>query len=150
MGKLAYIFMAFFGAIPAGFGLYVMVLHLLDRSEAISGMLLTVSIVITVCLFLVTLSPFIVLVFYRDSQPQLAMAGAEADATDGGDGGSRAPAASSEAFDDAIPQDFDQEELEASQPDQFDDFEEEYDESEYAEDEYDESEFDDFDLDDSE
>jgi hypothetical protein len=147
VGKLAYFFTTFVGAIPAGFGIYVMVRHFLDRAEAINGILLTVSIMITVCLFLVALTPFIVLIFYKDNSPQLAVAGAGAvgagAAAGGGSGGSD-PETEDEGFGDAIPTDFDQDELEASIPDsEFDDFEDDAEDEE----DYDESEFEDFDLD---
>ena len=146
MGKLGYFFTTFVGAIPAGFGLYLLIAEVfLERTEKLTTMLLVISITITVCMALVVLTPFMVLVFYKDTRPKLAAAGAAAGAGAGaaaGGGRDDGP----DGFDDAIPDDFDEEELAASVGDDFGD--DEYDdgggfEDEYATDDYDDDDYDD-------
>lgn len=143
MGKLGYFFTTFVGAIPAGFGLYLLIAEVfLERTEKLTTMLLVISITITVCMALVVLTPFMVLVFYKDTRPKLAAAGAGAVAGTAAAGGRDDEA---DGFGDAIPDDFDEEELETSVGDDFDD---EYEEGggfddEYATDDYDDDDYDD-------
>ena len=137
--------MTLVGAVPAGGALYALIMNILDRANSIGPVLLAVTITATVCTAMVVLTPFIVLVFYKDTrlpmapQPQgAAAAGAaapqKADETDG--------------FGDAIPDDFDEEELAASSGDdeEFDDDADAYDDDEFGD--YDEEyeEFDDDEL----
>ena len=140
MGKLGYAFTTLIGAIPAGLGLALLIMEVfLKRTEVLSNMLLSVCIVIAVCMALVALTPFMVLVFYKDSRPKLAAAGAAAAA-----GGAAAVAdrpAAAEDFGDAIPDDFDENELRDSASggdddyDDYDDFEDEgYEEGDYDDD----------------
>ena len=143
MGKLGYFFTTFVGAIPAGFGLYLLIAEVfLERTEKLTTMLLVISITITVCMALVVLTPFMVLVFYKDTRPKLAAAGAGAVAGTAAAGGRDDEA---DGFGDAIPDDFDEKELATSVGDDFDD---EYEEGggfddEYATDDYDDDDYDD-------
>jgi hypothetical protein len=116
VSKLAFFFMTLVGAVPAGGALYALIRNLLDRADTIGTMLLAVTITATVCTALVVLTPFIVLVFYKDTrqpiapEPQGQAAGtAEAAPTTGRE---------DEGFGDAIPDDFDEEELAASNDDE--------------------------------
>lgn len=123
MSKLGFTAMTLVGAVPAGFTLYLLVQHFVDHgvpSADIVGIAVWVSLA---ALFLVVITPFIVLIRYKGPEKVAAPTpakGAKADA---------APAAKKkgkgESFDDAIPEDFDEEELKASQPE-----EEAYDEEE--------------------
>jgi len=143
VGKIGYFFTTFVGAIPAGFGLYLLIAEVfLERTEKLTTMLLVISITITVCMALVVLTPFMVLVFYKDTRPKLAAAGAGAVAGTAAAGGRDDEA---DGFGDAIPDDFDEEELATSVGDDFDD---EYEEGggfddEYATDDYDDDDYDD-------
>jgi len=125
VSKLAYFFMTLVGAVPAGGALYALIRTLLDRADSIGTVLLAITITATVCTALVVLTPFIVLVFYKDTrmpmapQPENAAAGA-------------APAPQSdseeEGFGDAIPDDFDEDELAASaDDDEYGDFDDDAD-----------------------
>lgn len=106
--------MTLVGAVPAGGALYALIQTLLDRADSIGTVLLAITITATVCTALVVLTPFIVLVFYKDTrmpmapQPEGEAAGAAA-----------APEqdAEEEGFGDVIPDDFDEEELAASDDD---------------------------------
>jgi hypothetical protein len=139
VSKLAFFSMTLVGAIPAAGALYALIRNILDRANDIGTVLLIVTIVASVCTALVVLTPFIVLVFYKDtrlpmeSEPSGAAAGAAA-----------APkkADEEEGFGDAIPDDFDEEELAASGGD--DDDVDAYDDEEYGD--YDE-EYEEFDED---
>jgi hypothetical protein len=128
VSKLAFFFMTLVGAVPAGGALYALIRTLLDRADSIGTVLLAITITATVCTALVVLTPFIVLVFYKDTrlpmapQPEGASPGAVV-----------APkkAAKEEGFGDAIPDDFDEEELAASaasdDDDEYGDFEDDVD-----------------------
>lgn len=142
MSKLAFFAMTLVGAIPAGGALYALIRNILDRANDIGTVLLIVTIVASVCTALVVLTPFIVLVFYKDTRlpmapnPEGAAAGAAA-----------APkkADEDEGFGDAIPDDFDEEELAASAgDDEFDDDVDAFDDDDYGD--YDE-EYEEFDED---
>lgn len=136
MSKLSFTAMTLVGALPAGFTLYLLVQHFVNHGVPSANV---VGIAIWVCLaalFLVVITPFIVLIRYKGPEKVAAPApakGAKADA----------PAAKKKGkdagFDDAIPDDFDEEELKASQA------EEAYDEEEGGGDfDYDEDELEDF------
>lgn len=144
MSKLAFFFMTLVGAIPAGGALYALIMNILDRANSIGTVLLAITITATVCTALVVLTPFIVLVFYKDTrlpmapQPEGAAAGA-----------APAKADEEEGFGDAIPDDFDEDELAASAGDDdeygdFDDDVEAFDDEEFGD--YDE-EYEEFDED---
>ena len=146
MSKLAFFFMTLVGAIPAGGALYALIMNILDRANSIGTVLLAVTITATVCTALVVLTPFIVLVFYKDTrlpmapQPEGAAAGAAA---------APAKADEEEGFGDAIPDDFDEEELAASadNDDEYGDFDDDveaFDDEDYGD--YDE-EYEEFDED---
>jgi hypothetical protein len=143
VSKLAFFFMTLVGAIPAGGALYALIRNILDRANDIGTVLLIVTIVATVCTALVVLTPFIVLVFYKDTrlpmapQPQGAAAGAAAAPKKADDDA---------GFGDAIPDDFDEEELAASADDdeEFGDDVESYDDDDFGD--YDE-EYEEFDED---
>lgn len=143
MGKLGYFFTTLVGAVPAGFGLYLMIAEVfLKRTEELTTMLLVITITATVCMALVALTPFMVLVFYKDTRPKLAAAGAGAAAAGAAAAASRGDEA--EGFGDAIPDDFDEEELAASAGEDYGD---EYADDEYADDDADyEDDFEDLDL----
>jgi len=136
VNKLAYFFLTLVGAIPAGGALYALVMNLFDRADKLGGLLLGVTITAAVCMLLVTLTPLIVLFGYKDTRPKpepgAATAAEPATAAAGA-------AAAAPGFDDAIPEDFDENELAATA-------DSEYGDGEYEEAEYDEGEFDDFDL----
>lgn len=121
MSKLAFFFMTLVGAIPAGGALYALIRNLLDRADSLGTTLLAVTITATVCTALVVLTPFIVLVFYKDTRPpEEPQSEAEAAAPE--------PAAAKdeeEGFGDAIPDDFDESELSASADDDFESFDDE-------------------------
>lgn|GEM_PF-1214886 len=141
MGKLAYFFTTLIGAVPAGFGLYVFIQNFLERGDNLGTLLLSISIVVAVCLTLVALTPFMVLIWYKDSRPALAVAGTPA-------GVAEAPSkkkkkkGEDEDFGDAIPEDFDENELKDEA--EVEDADYEAVDSDYGA--YDESELDDFDL----
>lgn len=146
MGKLAYFFTTFVGAVPAGFGLYLLIMNFLNRADSLGTMLMVITVTATICMALVVLTPFMVLVFYKDTRPKLAAAGAGAA---GAAAGAAAAVASEPAgFDDAIPDGFDEKELAASAgDDEYGDYEgEDYtdDEGDYDEDDYDD--FEDLDI----
>tara|TARA_R110002072_G_scaffold13481_1_gene56638 strand:+ start:66393 stop:66806 length:414 start_codon:yes stop_codon:yes gene_type:complete len=133
--------MTLVGAIPAGGALYALIMNILDRANSIGTVLLAVTITATVCTALIVLTPFIVLVFYKDTrlpmtpQPEGAAAGAAAAAPQKAD--------QEEGFGDAIPEDFDEAELAASTDAEFDDDVDAYEDDEFGD--YDEEyeEFDD-------
>ncbi len=141
MSKLAFFFMTLVGAIPAGGALYALIMNILDRANSIGTVLLAVTITATVCTALVVLTPFIVLVFYKDTRLPMAPlpAGAAAAAPKKAD--------EQEGFGDVIPDDFDEEELAASTADgedAFDDDVDAYDDDDFGD--YDE-EYEEFDED---
>lgn len=143
MSKLAFFFMTLVGAIPAGGALYALIMNILDRANSIGTVLLAVTITATVCTALVVLTPFIVLVFYKDTRMPMAPLPVGAAA---GAAAAAAPkkADKQEGFGDAIPDDFDENELAAvSADDEFDDDVESYDDDDFGD--YDEEyeEFDD-------
>ena len=147
MSKLAFFFMTLVGAIPAGGALYALIRNLLDRADSIGTVLLAITITATVCTALVVLTPFIVLVFYKDTRLPMAP-----DPTGNAAASAAAPAKADkdEGFGDAIPDDFDEEELATSAGghedyESFDDDAEAYDEDEFGD--YDE-EYEEFDEDD--
>ena len=126
--------MTLVGAVPAGGALYALIRNLLDRADSLGTVLLAVTITATVCTALVVLTPFIVLVFYKDTRPAIepelegeaaAVAATPTETTE-------------EGFGDAIPDDFDESELSASADDDedfesfddedFGDYDEEYEE----------------------
>ena len=113
MSKLAYFFVTLVGAVPAGGALYLMIMNLLDRADRLGGVLLGVTITISVCMVLVALTPFMVLVFYKDTHPKPAP-GKQNDsaAEDGAIGVDDEEEA--EGFADVIPDDYDADELAAS------------------------------------
>lgn len=118
MGKLGYFFTTLVGAVPAGLGLFLLIKNFLDRADKLGTMLMVITIIATVCMALVALTPFMVLVFYKDTRPKLAAAGAGAAAAGGAVAGSRDEG---DGFGDAIPDDFDEDELRASEADDYDD-----------------------------
>jgi len=118
--------MTLVGAVPAGGALYALIRTLLDRADTIGTVLLAITITATVCTALVVLTPFIVLVFYKDTrmpmapQPEGAAAGTAAVP--------KKDDAEEEGFGDAIPDDFDEEELAASaDDDEYGDFDDDAD-----------------------
>jgi hypothetical protein len=146
VSKLAFFFLTLVGAVPAGGTLYLLINNLFDRANKLGGVLLGVSIAAAVCMVLVTLTPFIVLVFYKDTRMLTGGGGGAAGIAAGGvaaaagAGAAVAAASDGDGFGDAIPDDFDEEELAASGgADAFDD--------EYDDAEYDDSEYEDFDMD---
>lgn len=139
MSKLSFTAMTLVGALPAGFTLYLLVQHFVDHGVPSANV---VGIAIWVCLaalFLVVITPFIVLIRYKGPEKVAAPAPAK-----GAKVAEAAPTAKKKGkdagFDDAIPDDFDEEELKASQSE-----EEAYDEEEGGGDfDYDENELEDF------
>lgn len=141
MGKLAYFFTTLIGAVPAGFGLYVFIQNFLDRGDNLGTLLLSISIVVAVCLTLVALTPFMVLIWYKDARPALAAAGAPVGVAEES-GQKKKKKGADEDFGDAIPEDFDENELKEEA--EVEDADYEAVDSDYGA--YDESELDDFDL----
>lgn len=126
MSKLAFFFMTLVGAVPAGGALYALIQTLLDRADSIGTVLLAITITAAVCTALVVLTPFIVLVFYKDTRMPMAPQ-PEGDAA----GAAVAPqkdGAEEEGFGDAIPDDFDEEEMAANaDDDEYGDFDDDAD-----------------------
>ncbi len=144
MSKLAYFFVTLVGAVPAGGALYLMIMNLLDRADRLGGVLLGVTITISVCMVLVALTPFMVLVFYKDTRPKPASRDADDDAAVAAVGSDDDEEA--DGFGDVIPDDYDADELAAS-VDNGDDLDEAYDDGEFDDDTGfdDDEEYDDFD-----
>jgi hypothetical protein len=115
VSKLAFFFMTLVGAVPAGGALYALIRILLDRADTIGTVLLAITITATVCTALVVLTPFIVLVFYKDTR--MPMAPQPEDAATSTAAAPKKDDAEEEGFGDAIPDDFDEEELAASADD---------------------------------
>ena len=140
MSKLAFFAMTLVGAIPAGGALYALIRNILDRANDIGTVLLIVTIVASVCTALVVLTPFIVLVFYKDTRLPMAPA------PEGAAAAAPKKADEEDGFGDAIPDDFDEEELAASagDDDEFDDDVDAFDDDDYGD--YDE-EYEEFDED---
>lgn len=141
MSKVAYFLVTFVGAIPAGGTLYLLIMNFLDRSEKLTPILLGVTITASVCCTLVALTPFMVLVFYKDTRPKPppGKKGKDADtavAVDGDDDDQEEA-----GFGDVIPDDYDADELAASADDG-----DEYDDDAFDDDGFDDD--DDFDFDD--
>lgn len=139
MSKTNYFLITLVGALPAGGCLYLLIMNLLDRADELTTVLLAVTITAAVCMVLVVISPFIVLFGYKDTRPRLAAAGAAAAAVAAAPKKKgKAAAGDDEGFGDAIPDDYDEEELAASAGDDDD----------YDAEGYDDGDFDDFDMDD--
>jgi hypothetical protein len=145
VSKLAFFFMTLVGAIPAGGALYALIQNLLDRADSLGTVLLAITITATLCTALVVLTPFIVLVFYKDTRAPIAPQPKGKDAAAAPD---KAAAKDADGFGDAIPDDFDENELAASGGEEdyesFDEDAEAYDEDEFGD--YDE-EYEEFDED---
>ncbi|MDA0285035.1 MAG: hypothetical protein O3B86_16930 [Planctomycetota bacterium] len=146
MSKLGFFFMTLVGAIPAGGALYALIRNLLDRADSLGTVLLAITITATVCTALVVLTPFIVLVFYKDTR------GAFVPLQPGDDEAQSAAAgnaAEAEGFGDVIPDDFDETELAVTDEadEDYESFDDDEDLGDYDED-YDEEyeEFDDDEL----
>lgn len=136
--------MTLVGAVPAGGALYALIRNLLDRADSIGTVLLAITITATVCTALVVLTPFIVLVFYKDTRlPVAPQPGGDAAPTP-----DKASEEEADGFGDAIPEDFDEDELAASSDDEdyesFDDDVESFDDDDFGD--YDE-EYEEFDED---
>lgn len=143
MSKIAYFFVSFLGAIPAGGTLYLMIQNFLDRADRLGTTLLAVTILISVCMVAVALTPFMILVFYKDPRPK---APARKGDDDDGDEPEAAVVADDdgddEGFGDVIPDNYDPDELAAS----VDDEAEGFDDDEYDDDGFEDD--DDFDYED--
>ncbi|MHC4877826.1 MAG: hypothetical protein ACYTGL_15300 [Planctomycetota bacterium] len=140
MSKTNYFLITLVGALPAGGCLYVLIMNLLDRADSLSTVLLAVTITAAICMVLVVVTPFMVLVGYKDPRPKLAGAaagGAGAAAV----GEAEEAQAGADGFGDVIPDDYDEDELAASTTEDYDEFGTEA---------YDDGDFDDFDMDDDE
>ncbi len=142
MGKTAYFLTTFIGAIPAGFCLYWLVMTFVDHGEVLSHMMLGITITASFFTFLIVLTPLMVLIFYKDTLPKMVKAPKTAAATTDDDD------EEGEGFGDAIPEDFDEEELKASAADDdYDDLDAEFDDGDF-DDDFDDEDFGDFDYDD--
>lgn len=145
MSKLAFFFMSLVGAVPAGVAFYALLMSFLDRSDSLGTVLLAVTITGMVCTALVALTPFIILVAYKDTRAPVApLPEGEAAATTP----AQAETEEADGFGDAIPDDFDEDELAASSDDEdyesFDDDVESFGEDDFID--YDE-EYEEFDED---
>ena len=105
--------MTLVGAVPAGGALYALIQNLLDRADSLGTVLLAVTITAAVCTTLIVLTPFIVLVFYKDTRDPAELK-AKGDAAAATPEKAAAAATAAEGFGDAIPEDFDENELAAS------------------------------------
>lgn len=144
MSKLSYFFVTFIGAVPAGGCLFLLIQNFLNRADVLAKsntFLLGVAIMASVCATLVVLTPFIVLVFYKDNRQILATAGAGA-AAPGADSGKGEKKSADGGFDDVIPDDYDEDELAATVEDDADDYGDLD-----VDDEYDDFDDDDFEMD---
>lgn len=144
MSKLAFFFMTLVGAVPAGGALYALIRNLLDRADSLGTVLLAITITATVCTTLVVLTPFIVLVFYKDERDPAAVQAQKESAAATKD---KKPK-DADGFGDVIPDDFDEDAVAASSDDEdygeFDDDAEAFDDDELGD--YDE-EYEEFDED---
>ena len=141
MSKIAYFLVTFIGAVPAGGTLYLLIKNFLDRADALGGVLLGVTITAAVCCTLVALTPFMVLVFYKDTRPKLQPRKKDKGAAAGDE--EEASAEEPAGFGDVIPDDYDEDELAASADDG------DYDDGAFDDDdEYDDFDDDGFDFDD--
>jgi hypothetical protein len=143
VSKLAYFFVTLVGAVPAGGALYLMIKNLLDRADRLGGVLLGVTITISVCMVMVALTPFMVLVFYKDTRPKPAPGKQDDSDAEGGAIGA-GDEEKAEGFDDVIPDDYDEDELAAS-VDDGDDLDEAYEDDDDDTGFDDDEEYDDFD-----
>lgn len=136
MSKLAFVSMTLVGAVPSGFTLYLLVQHFVDHGVPQATALGIAVWVTLAALFLVVISPFIVLIRYkapaRVAAPAASSAKSEA-------ASSKKKAAADDEFGDAIPDDFDEEELAASQPEE-ESYEDDGGDFDYAEDDMDDFE----------
>lgn len=144
MSKVAYFLITFIGAIPAGGTLYLLIMNFLDRSEKLTGILLGVTIIASVCCTLVALTPFMVLVFYKDTRPKSSPSKKGADAGAAGADDDDGDDKEEGGFGDVIPDDYDADELAAS----VDDGDEYDDDDAFDDDGFDDD--DDFDIEDDE
>jgi hypothetical protein len=130
MSKLAFVSMTLVGAVPSGFTLYLLVQHFVDHGVPQANALGIAVWVTLAALFLVVISPFIVLIRYkapaRVTAPAASLAKGEA-------GSNKKKAGADDEFGDAIPEDFDEEELAASQPEE-ESYEDDGGDFDYAED----------------
>jgi len=143
VSKLAFFFMTLVGAVPAGGALYALIRNLLDRADSLGTVLLAITITATVCTAMVVLTPFIVLVFYKDERdPAAVQAQKESTAAASTDDKKVDEA---DGFGDVIPDDFDEDELAASSDDddgEFDDDAAAFDDDEFGDYEEEYEEFD--------
>lgn len=115
MSKLAFVSMTLVGAAPAGFTLYLLVQHFVDHGVPQANALGIAVWVTLAALFLVVISPFIVLIRYKAPARVAAPAASSAK---GETAASKKKADAADEFGDAIPEDFDEEELAESQPEE--------------------------------
>ncbi len=144
MSKLAYFFITLVGAVPAGGTFYLIVQHFFDRGFSGPPVLVGVVATTAVALFATILTPLMVLFWYKSPNADAAKpaAAAVADKEEVNDKKPAAPAKGKKGkdtgFDDAIPDDFDEDELNESAGD--DDFEAGDEDFEYDDDEFEEEE----------
>lgn len=144
MSKLAYVSITLVGAVPAGGTFYLIVQHFLDRGFAGPPVLVGVVATTAVALFATILTPLMVLFWYKSPQADAPKAAAASAAVADQDD-EKKPAAPAKGkkgkddnFDDAIPDDFDEDEVSESAGD--DDFEAGDEDFEYDDDEFEEEE----------
>ena len=143
MSKLAFFFMTLVGAVPAGGALYALIRNLLDRADSLGTILLAITITATVCTAMVVLTPFIVLVFYKDERDPAAVQAQKESAAAASTDDKKVEEA--DGFGDVIPDDFDEDELAASSDDddgEFDDDAAAFDDDEFGDYEEEYEEFD--------
>lgn len=140
MSKLAYVLMTLVGAVPAGGTNYLLVKHFLDHGFSGSPIIVAVCATAWTATFFTALTPLMVLFWYKAPQSDtVKSAGAVVPKEDGSkpEKPAKAKTAKGEGFDDAIPDDFDEDELNESADDAFDAGDEDF---EYEDDEFEEEE----------
>ncbi len=137
MSKLAYFFITLIGAIPGGFLCYLIVMYFKDQGFGGSTIMQVACWTTLAAAFAIVLTPLMVVFWYKPAQVTAAAPKPAADSEDDEPAPDKKPAKAAKAakaakgkkrdheddgFEDAIPDDFDEEELEASRA--TDDFEE--------------------------
>lgn len=140
MSKLAYVLMTLVGAVPAGGTNYLLVKHFLDHGFSGSPIIVAICATAWTATFFTALTPLMVLFWYKAPQSDVVKSTATvASAADDSkpEKPTKAKKATGEGFDDAIPDDFDEDELNESADDAFDAGEEDF---EFEDDEFEEEE----------
>lgn len=145
MSKLAYFSITLVGAVPAGGSGYLLVQHFLDHGFSGSPVIVGIAGTALASMFLIVLTPLMVLFWYKSPNagaPKPAATAAAEEKAEKEDSKKDAKPAKGkkgkdDGFDDAIPDDFNEDELNESADDAFDAGDEDF---EYEDDEFEEEE----------